>query len=309
MSEQLFNVPPQTPPTRPGPPAPATTGVRGPVEQRVSVLAADRACTRCAFNLIGQSVVRESHYGLLIIRCPECGTVASLQEYPLLSRWANRWAALLAALWFLAITAGTLAIAGVIMGFTFGVSQSASERVVETIKSAYIAHETARGTDPNAISWWWLTDPTWWPAQDKRKFIADAGGWVGAIRWRAFTIWIPGGCLLFTFAGAWAVLMSHRRGLRLLLTTLPMILFALLFWGVSHTGGPALMSIYEIAASTLWPVVLPASMLCAGASLCAGVLLGRPLARLLVRAALPPRLRVPLSWLWTCDGLAPPKPI
>lgn len=309
MSEQMFNVPPPAPPTMPGPPALATTGARGPVEQRVSVLAADRACTRCAFNLIGQSVVRESHYGLLIIRCPECGTVASLQEYPLLSRWANRWAALLAALWFLAITAGTLAVAGVIMGFTFGVSQSASERVVETIKNAYIAHETARGTDPNAISWWWLTDPTWWPAQDKRKFIADAGGWFGAIRWRAFTIWVPGGCLLFTFAAAWAVLMSHRRGLRLVLTTLPMILFAMLFWGVSQTGGSTFNSIYELAAGILWPVVLPASMLCVGASLCAGVLLGRPLARLLVRAALPPRLRAPLSWLWTCDGLAPPKPI
>ncbi|MBX3401935.1 MAG: hypothetical protein KF699_00850 [Phycisphaeraceae bacterium] len=305
MSEQ-FNMPPPAPPTAPGAPAPSA---RGPAEQRVSLLAADRACTRCAFNLVGQSIVRESHYGLLIIRCPECGTVASLQEYPLLGRWANRWAALLAGLWFLVITAGTLAVAGVITGFTFGVSQSAAERVVETIKSAYIAHETARGTDPNAINWWWITDPTWWPAQDKRKIIADAGGWFGAIRWRAFAIWLAGGTVLFTFAAAWAVLMSHRRGVRLVLTTLPMILFAMLFWALSQTGGSTFSSVYDLAAGMLWPVVLPMSLACAAVSLCAGVLLGRPLARIVVRAALPPRLRVPLGWLWTCDGLAPPKPI
>lgn len=304
MSEQ-FNVPPKAPPIAPGPAA--APGARAPAEERVSLLAADRACTRCAFNLIGQSVVREPHYGLLIIRCPECGTVASLQEYPLLGRWANRWAALLAGLWFLVITAGTLAVAGVITGFTYGVSQSAGERLVETIKNAYIAHETARGTDPSAINWWWITDPTWWPAQDKRKFIADAGGWLGAIRWRAFTVWLAGGSLLFACAAPWAVLMSHRRGLRLVLTTLPMLLFALLFWAVSSTGGSTFIN--DLAGGLLWPVVLPMSFACAAASLCAGVLAGRPLARLIVRAALPPRLRVPLGWLWTCDGLAPPKPV
>jgi hypothetical protein len=309
MSEQMINTPPQAPPAAPGPPPPAATGANGPPERRVSVLGADRACTRCAFNLFGQSVVREPHYGLLIVRCPECGTVASLQEYPLLGRWANRWAALLAGLWFLLITAGTLAVAGVITGFTFGASLGASLDLAETIKNAYIAHETAQGKDPNAINWWWINDANWWQAQDKRKFIADAGGWLGAVRWRSFTIWLAGGAMLFVFASAWAVLMAHRRGLRLVLTTLPMLLFALVFWVLSQTGGSTFMSTHDLAASMLWPVVLPLSLLCAAASLFAGVLLGRRLARLVVRAALPPRLRVPLSWLWTCDGLAPPRPV
>ena len=38
-----------------------------------------------------------------------------------------------------------------------------------------------------------------------------------------------------------------------------------------------------------------------------GLMIGRPLARLMVRAFVPPRLRVPLSFLWLCDGKEPPR--
>ena len=40
----------------------------------------DRFCTGCNYNLIGQRVVREEHYSLFIVRCPECATVASVQD-------------------------------------------------------------------------------------------------------------------------------------------------------------------------------------------------------------------------------------
>ena len=59
----------------------------------VSVLTGDRACISCGFNLVGQQVTREPVYGMLLVRCPECNTAASLQEYPLLGKWASRWAA------------------------------------------------------------------------------------------------------------------------------------------------------------------------------------------------------------------------
>ncbi|MEZ6164498.1 MAG: hypothetical protein R3B67_08695 [Phycisphaerales bacterium] len=45
----------------------------------------------CGFNLYGQSVTREEHYGLAIARCPECGTVAALQQYPVMTHWVNRF--------------------------------------------------------------------------------------------------------------------------------------------------------------------------------------------------------------------------
>ena len=52
---------------------------------------------------------------------------------------------------------------------------------------------------------------------------------------------------------------------------------------------------YEVA--TLAFALLP---------LVAGMFLGRPIVRGLVRALLPPRLRGALALLWTVEGLSPP---
>ena len=58
-------------------------------DERVGTVLTDRVCTRCYFNLVSQPVIRERHYGLLVVRCPECGTLASVQEYPHVIRWAD----------------------------------------------------------------------------------------------------------------------------------------------------------------------------------------------------------------------------
>jgi hypothetical protein len=79
-----------------------------PAERRVSVLVGDRFCATCGFNLVGQTVVREPHYNMLMVRCPECGTPAAMQEYPLLGRWANRWARVLAVAMILFMTMFTI---------------------------------------------------------------------------------------------------------------------------------------------------------------------------------------------------------
>ena len=62
------------------------------IEERVSALDGDRLCTNCHYNLIGQPVLREPYYQMFIVRCPECATVAALQEFPPLGRWSHRWA-------------------------------------------------------------------------------------------------------------------------------------------------------------------------------------------------------------------------
>ncbi len=75
---------------------------------------ADRACVGCGFNLYGQSVSKEPHYGLAIARCPECGVVAALQQYPVMTHWVNRFRAILAGLYLVLLFAflglSTLAI-------------------------------------------------------------------------------------------------------------------------------------------------------------------------------------------------------
>lgn len=92
-------------------------------DERVSILVGDRLCVSCGFNLAGQSVVREPHYRMLIARCPECGTVASLQEFPILGKWAMRWGGVLAAAWFVVMLLFTLGSAGAIFGMSYGVAR------------------------------------------------------------------------------------------------------------------------------------------------------------------------------------------
>lgn len=85
-----------------------------PRDPVVSTVVGDRCCTSCGFNLIGSPIVRESHYSMLIIRCPECGTCAAVQEYPLLGRWARRCTALMAATLLLVLLGVAAASVGLI---------------------------------------------------------------------------------------------------------------------------------------------------------------------------------------------------
>lgn len=288
--------------------AAAGIGPAAATDERVSTLLADRPCSKCLFNLIGQSVVRERQYGLLIVRCPECGTVASLQEYPLLGRWANRWAAVAAAAWILLAVAVTFGLAGVMFGFTLGTMETTSVPLQRVIASAYEEHQKAQGVPVNQVSGWWNIDQNWWDAQDRSALIEKAGGWGGAVQWWGFLIWAIGAAILFPLASVWAVAAAHRRGWRLLLTYLPMLLIAAVFFSMTSISGNRWLGASELATRMLWPVTLPICAAVAVLPLIAGAFLGRPLARLLVRLWLPPRLRVPLSFLWICDGKPPPKP-
>ncbi len=104
-------------------PAHGEAGGTPHADERVSILVGDRLCVSCGFNLAGQSVVREPHYRMLIARCPECGTVASLQEFPILGKWAMRWGGVLAAAWFVVMLLFTLGSAGAIFGMSYGVAR------------------------------------------------------------------------------------------------------------------------------------------------------------------------------------------
>jgi hypothetical protein len=288
--------------------AAAGIGPAAATDERVSTLLADRPCSKCLFNLIGQSVVRERRYGLLIVRCPECGTVASLQEYPLLGRWASRWAAVAAAAWLLLAVAVTFGLAGVMFGFTLGTMETTSMPLQRVIASAYEEHQKAQGVPVNQVSGWWNIDQNWWDAQDRSDLLEKAGGWRGAVQWWGFLIWAIGAAILFPLASVWAVAAAHRRGWRLLLTYLPMLLIAAMFFSMANFSGNRWFGASELATRMLWPVTLPICAAMAVLPLIAGAFLGRPLARLLVRLWLPPRLRVPLSFLWICDGKPPPTP-
>src|SRR5688572_5228275 len=117
-------------------------------EVRVSVLMGDRLCAACAYNLTGQTIVREPHYKLLIVRCPECATVASVQEYPLLGRWAVRWAMVLAGIWFLVLVAMWIASGATVFGFSLGTAEWAQGGYQREMWNAYSVQAQAAATSP-----------------------------------------------------------------------------------------------------------------------------------------------------------------
>lgn len=285
---------------------------RTPVEERVSTLLADRPCARCTFNLVGQSIVREHHYGMLVVRCPECGTVASLQEYPLLGRWANRWAAIAAALWLLVAAAASFGIAGVMFGFTIGTMETTNRPLAELISKKHEDHQralqVAQGVAQPQMSGWWNIDSTWWDGLDKAALLKEAGGWSGAVQWWGLLIWVIGFLVLFPLSSVWAVGAAHRRGWRLFITYVPMIVIAAAFFSTANVSGNRWLNASDLASRMLWPVTLPIAAILAVLPLALGALYGRSIARVLIVLWLPPRLRVPLSFLWLCDGKTPPKP-
>lgn len=311
-----------------GPPQSSRAGDAASTEPRVSTLVGDRLCIKCGYNLTGQPVKREAHYDMLIVRCPECATVASLQEYPLLGRWAGRWAMLLAALWFGFVLLLALASAGILYAEAESVAKTASvphaahlaERQYQWAKE-----QEAQGTlPPNAQ--WILSDPaspyegfdqTWSDQQDFDALLAEAGGWrsagdFSALRqWTGLSIWaVPIGC-------CWAVALTHVRRRRLIFFGLLLIALAGVFAVIGHFAAREQYSRYvawgwgwsnaiTIAQRQIGPPFYIMSLAFAVVPLSLGLVFGRPIVRGLIRALLPPRLRSSLALLWTADGLEPP---
>lgn len=293
---------------RPGDgPSVAHAGVLGEIR-------ADRPCTECGFTLFGQPITREPHYGLLIARCPECGTVASLQEYPLASRWVGRLVALGAAAWVLMML-GLFTLGVWITGLSIGgmqtlVHASIQARVIEASGAWYTAPDGKRdevaGFDRRSESGTNRGDALPSDSPEIRAAI-DA--------WPAMTpaLWgrLVGLTLLFTTIGVvWSVTLTHRgRGVRLLVCYAQLAIgfgISLWFFMQSATSNATNLAQYrdEVWLAAWSPAALFATL--AGLiGLAGGTIWGRPLVRWLIRAALPRGLRVPFHLLWRVDNKTP----
>lgn len=276
----------------------------------------DRPCARCGFNLFGQTIVREPHYNLVSVRCPECGQLAALQEYPALGKWADRWARLIAAAWIASILATlTIAFAGY-LGFYVTTLENAGQKLSLTIATEYLAFQQAENAaNPvqqyvNNPGPWISIDEAWW-ADNRADVMARTGGPWKAINWRSNTALIPQSILSFAF-GAFisVVLLGARHRTTLLVAAIPLAAAVAVAYVANdnfiNTTGTILAR--QAANAELRGVVYAVATTASLISLAVGVLSGRKLARLLVRLSLPPRLRTSLSILWTRDNLPPPRP-
>lgn len=300
-------------------------------EQRVSTVVGDRLCIKCNFNLAGQPVMRENVYGMAIVRCPECSTVASLQEYPILGKWAGRFAAALSSLWLLVLIGGVFATAGLVFGISEGCMHLGCDRLAQRIAQAHAdwyAHATPAeksriapmyGTPaPASIPAYaqsWI-DSQWWDSQNLSSFVQQLGGPLRAVDARMFeaVFW-----LAFTAAvlgAAWSIFLLHMRRRRLFLFVLLPLAFALLFAYISAQspsrttlwmGGVAVYSM-GLAQAALWPWIMAFTLATAYIGLCIGAWFGRPFIRWLARMLLPPRMLGSLAYLWLAEGKPVPRP-
>jgi hypothetical protein len=305
---------------------PADTKPSAAAEARVSELVGDRLCIRCGFNLVGQPIVREPVYGLLMVRCPECSTPVALQEYPVLGRWASRWATLLAALWVLVLVLMLVATTAIIGGLSGGAAEAGGQGFATYIAERHnewlaaqddktkqaMAPWVVSGTNVRPGPYTWI-DTAWWQTQDPIALLRAAGGLRKAVRPEIFEVHA---FLLIVGAIAgvfWSVaLLSVRRPRVMLLMLMPVALAAGVGWLILRDspatmfGGVMLAS--QAATAALGVPLFFLSLLVALPALWVGVLVGRPLTRGLVRALLPPRMQGSLAFLWTVEGLPPPRP-
>jgi len=305
--------------TRTAPPPPPATRRR----EIQKIVTGDRFCTRCGYNLIGQQVVREEHYSLLIVRCPECATVASVQEYPLLGGWAVRWGVIMAVLWFIALVAWWLGSSGIICGMSFAITDEATRGYYHHLQQLQADSEaqTTGQTPSNTIRT--ITTPTgtirlggissgnfgkWWEQQDHAALLADAGGWRGVIEGDAFLILVPTALLVFGVGWLWSVCLIQLKRRWLVVCAAALMLLAVIF------AFPIVVEWHSLAArwarsAAQQQLGTPVLAICMGfciIPLGLGLWLGRPLTRICARVLLPPRLRSSLGLLWTAEGLAPP---
>lgn len=280
---------------------------------------ADRACAGCGFNLYGQSVTREEHYGLSIARCPECGTVAALQQYPAMTHWVNRFRMIIGATYIFLLLGLFFASSMGIGGFMFGGSSVASSNLGEHINTHYNAWRESQASQATgqaatapqftgAVGGWSTSLTPEYIENGVELAIDDFGSFIGNADREWVLVMVPAFLVCFAIGVLWSVALLGSSRKRALLIPLASCVLAGVFVISVNPPDKTFAWVYSYAHQLYIPTMVPLIGLIEFAALALGIYLGRKLARLVVLLALPPRMRVPLGILWARDGLAMPKP-
>ena len=302
-------------------------------DARLGSLRGDRPCLGCGFNLQGQTILRDPHYNLLIVRCPECSTVAALQDYPVLGRWARRWGFMLAGA-YMVISIVLLLGGGVAAGgFAAVASEQLRNNYCQQIASAhrrwFEANEQpallAQVTNNPQISseinntiayvnnWgpFAAVNRDWWEKTGR----ADFRKWLATRPFAYQVDDIAAYSLAAVFSvlggGLFAVLFPGIRGARLLIIPLTLgVVASLVLFTSNYSWVPSsplgilanYTAVHNLALEEM-PARFPLVVL-GGATIgiTLGAFIGRPAARTLIRFLLTPRVASAFSFLWDADG-------
>lgn len=288
----------------------------GLAEVRLGMLTGDRRCHACGFNLRGQMIVREEHYGMVMVRCPECGVPAPLMDYPRLGHWGRRFGMLTMIVFLGVLIAAHIAFGGMVaIWSTQAAMESTREPAIEVAR-AYIEHAKAAAIGPQVnqnLTWAAQQEPSWhtwidgvWWSQNREKFSPV----VRSFSRESQLFWLFGSLILLPGGAVLACLMPHARGVRRVMIPgvvgaigLGIVSIVVLVDRSQGSGRNAVDCVLELVGIRAYvPHVL---VLCV--PVLVGVYLGRPMARGLVRWLVPPRQYVHFGWLWSADGLGMPR--
>ena len=263
---------------------------------------ADRFCRACGGNLIGCELAREPYYNLLAAACPACGAVNSVQTYPHLTEWELRWRRLIAGFWFLIVACLFLFGAAGLFAWSCAVGFEGFDQAVWRLYDQY-EFEVEGGADVEGISF-----EQWWGSQSMRSFIEAQGGWWGVLDDDAVALALVGLLFAAALGGFLSLALVHMRTRRrLLVCAAPFIVGHIL--GIMLVFGIISSSRFMPDALVVRHLVIPATLglgAVYGLTMLIMVWLGRAIARRLIVILIPPRLRGPIAFLWTCDHLTPP---
>lgn len=293
----------------------------------VGVIRGDRLCIRCGFNLHGQQIVREEHYDMLAVRCPECSTVASLQEYPTLGTWTRRFWAVLALAWLVLLLAAGLLSWLSVTGTAEWAAQEVTLPARKQLMQAFDQYAQVNYDDDTNSPFYRGEGNIWWSEPDDDwldpQWVADQG--LAAARQAPSPLaWTRLGLIALPLVGSffWGVLFSTlllerrfvRRPIAVGLIVAAAIAFSLSTRAAPTGAGNWMFAGWSwgVAASEAASRLFGLAPAIAGAVLCgiamfAGARWGRSIVRGLLRILLPPFLRGSLGILWHVDGLPSPS--
>jgi hypothetical protein len=256
--------------------------------QQVGQVELDRYCTGCGYNLRQQPVRREPTTQLLLCRCPECGDFSPANQATTRPRsWFANLVLILWIVWIAALGAALAAAVAINIDLSDQLGQGVSE--TEKLDVPIPDPRVTSGDNVRTISFQYVIADL-----DRPTIVKLALVLLGALATGAGLL-----AIAVLFVPHWSA-----RGYAILAASWP-ILGMIGFYGTRMID--AYTYIYASDELKRWIILSP--VLVAFFSITAGITaacLARPVARLVVRIAIPARQRGPFAYLWLVDGKAVP---